>query len=181
MESKEKMVGEKAPDFDLPGVDGQNHSLSSVLKGKKACVVMFVCNHCPYVIAYWDRIIQLAKDYQTKGVAFLGINPNDEKNYPEDSFKKMKVIAKERKFPFAYLRDQDQSVAQAYDAACTPEIYVVDQAGIVRYHGGIDDNWQDASQAKEKFLQKALEEVLQGQEVSNPTPHAMGCSIKWLA
>src|SRR3989338_2300765 len=179
MDSKEKMIGKKAPDFDLPGVDGKPHSLSSALRHHGAVVVMFVCNHCPYVQAYWGRLVQLAKSYQDKDVVFLAINPNDEKNYPDDSMEKMKIVAREWEFPFAYLRDYDQSVAKAYDAVCTPEMFIVDQKGMVQYHGGIDDNWQEASKVRERFLQKALDEVLAGKKVSQPTPHAMGCSIKW--
>jgi peroxiredoxin len=181
LESKEKMVGEKAPGFNLPGVDGKNTSLKDLLTKYQAVVVMFVCNHCPYVQAYWDRVIQLAKEYQSQKVAFVGINPNDEKNYPEDSMDNMKIVAQEKGFPFAYLRDDDQSVAKAYDAVCTPEFYVVNSQGIVCFHGGVDDSWNKPDKVKERFLKTALDEVLADQEVSNATPHAMGCSIKWLS
>jgi len=141
---------------------------------------MFVCNHCPYVQAYWDRLIQLGQDYKGREVAFVGINPNDAKNYPDDSLENMKVVAQEKGFPFAYLRDDDQSVAQAYDAVCTPEMFVVNGQGVICYHGGVDDNWDKPQKVKKTYLKDALEEVLQGKTVSNPTPHAMGCSIKWL-
>lgn len=177
--SEEKMIGEKAPDFSLPGVDGKAHSLKVTQKGNKACVVMFICNHCPYVKAYFDRLIALGREYRPKGVAFLGINANDEINYPDDSFENMVKLAKKKEFPFPYLRDEDQTVAQAFDAVCTPEIYVIDDKGIIRYHGGIDDSWDDEKKVTKRYLKNALDELLTSRKVSDPTPHAMGCSIKW--
>lgn len=177
--SEPKKIGTKASAFDLPGVDGKNYSLTSCLTGRKACVIMFICNHCPYVKAYFDRLIALANDYQKKEVSFVGINPNDEKNYPEDSLTHMITLAKEKKFPFPYLRDKTQTVAKSYDAVCTPEIFVIDGGGTIRYHGGIDDNWKEPAAVTKHFLNTALNEVLAGKTVTNPTPHAMGCSIKW--
>src|SRR5580700_7839955 len=106
-------LGEKAPSFELPGVDGKTHALAA-LKGAKATIVVFSCNHCPYVALNEDRLIQAARDYAAKGVGFAAINANDAENYPEDSFSEMKKRAAEKKFPFPYLRDESQDVARAF-------------------------------------------------------------------
>ncbi len=177
--SKENFIGDNAPDFVLPGVDGKNHSLENILHGKKAAVLMFICNHCPYVIANYDRLIGMANAYQEKGIAFVGINSNDEINYPDDSFDKMVELAKDRNLPFPYLRDKDQTVAKAYDAACTPEVYIVNSKQTVIYHGGIDDSWNDESKITQAFLRNALDDICADREVAAKTPSAMGCSIKW--
>jgi peroxiredoxin len=121
-------LGSSAPDFLLPGVDGKNYSLAS-FKDARALVVIFMCNHCPYVIAVQERINQLAKDYASKGVKLIGISSNDVETYPEDSFEKMKQLSKERGFVFPYVIDETQEVARAYDAACTPDPYVYENQG----------------------------------------------------
>ncbi|OGQ22858.1 MAG: hypothetical protein A3I05_01665 [Deltaproteobacteria bacterium RIFCSPLOWO2_02_FULL_44_10] len=178
-ESKEIMIGTKAPSFKLKGVDGKIHSFEEISKGKKATVVMFICNHCPYVKAYFDRLIALTHEYQKKETAFVGINSNDETNYPDDSFEKMVTLAKRKELPFLYLRDHDQQVAKAYDAVCTPEVYVADSTNIIRYHGGIDDSWDNVSNVTKHYLKNALDDILANRTIQEPTPHAMGCSIKW--
>ncbi|MCW8994478.1 MAG: thioredoxin family protein, partial [Psychromonas sp.] len=119
-------IGSPAPDFNLSGIDGKKYSLSS-FKDKNAIIVIFSCNHCPYVQANEDRIKQIQKDYKDKGVEVIAINSNDDKGYPEDSFDNMKKRAAEKKFNFLYLRDDDQSVARAYDATHTPEIFLFDK------------------------------------------------------
>ena len=177
--SKDILIGAIAPGFTLQGVDGKKHTLEEISKGKRATVIMFICNHCPYVKAYFDRLITLAHHYQTKGAAFVGINANDEINYPDDSFKNMVTLAKQKEFPFLYLRDHDQKIAKAYDAVCTPEIYVADEKNVIQYHGGIDDSWDDESKVKKQYLKNAIEDILVHRKVHEPTPHAMGCSIKW--
>ena len=179
--SQEKMIGVKAPRFNLPGVDKKPHSLANMLKGKRGIVVMFICNHCPYVKAYFDRLIALTHEYAPKGIPFVGINANDEINYPDDSFTNMVTLAKRKEFPFPYLRDQDQTVAKAYDAVCTPEIFIVDAQEIIRYHGGIDDSWDDEAKVKKPYLKNAIDDLLADRPVKEATPHAMGCSIKWNA
>lgn len=170
-------IGQKAPAFSLPGTDGKTHSLAD-FSGKKATVVVITCNHCPVAKAYEDRLVQVAKDYLPKGVAFAAINPNDDTRYPEDSFEKMKERAAQKNFPFPYLRDADSSVARAYKATVTPHIYVADADHVVRYIGRIDDN-QDTGKVKRHDLREALDNILAGQAVEVPSTKAFGCSIKW--
>lgn len=172
-------LGDRAPHFALPGVDRKTHSLET-LADKKVLVVFFTCNHCPYVKGWDDRVVALQRDFAPKGVQFVGINSNETKNYPEDSFDKMVIRAKEMKFNFIYLRDEDQSVARAYDAACTPEFFVFDSERKLCYHGRADDNYQDPKAVKSHDLRNALEDLVAGRDVRTPLTHAMGCSIKWM-
>jgi peroxiredoxin len=171
-------IGSPAPDFNLIGIHGKKYSLSS-FKDKKALIVIFSCNHCPYVQAYEDRIKQIQKDYQIKGVEVIAINSNDDKGYSEDSFDNMKKRAAEKKFNFLYLRDDDQSVARAYDATHTPEIFLFDKERKLAFHGKIDDNWQEPNRAKNHYLKDALDELLAGKEISVPETFTIGCTIKW--
>lgn len=172
-------IGDRAPDFNLKGVDSKNHTLSS-FTDNKILVVMFTCNHCPYVQGWEDRLVTIQRDYGPKGVQLVAINSNETKNYPEDSFDKMVIRAKEKRFNFPYLRDEDQSIAKAYDAACTPEIYVFDAERKLRYHGRVDDNYQDPKAVKSHDLKNALDDLLANHSVKNPETPAMGCSIKWV-
>ena len=171
-------IGSTAPDFNLPGIDGKEYSLAS-FKDKKALIVIFSCNHCPYVQAYEDRMKQIQKDYQSKDVEVIAINSNEDKGYPEDSFDNMKKRAAEQKFNFLYLRDEDQSVARAYDATHTPEIFVFDGNRKLAFHGKIDDNWQEPNKVKNHYLKSALDELLAGKEISIPETFTIGCTIKW--
>ncbi|MBL7714157.1 MAG: thioredoxin family protein [Bdellovibrionales bacterium] len=175
----------KAPDFNLPGVDGKSYSLKN-FQDSKALVVIFMCNHCPYVIAVQDRINDLAKRFKKQGVALIGINPNDPVKYPADNFEAMKVRAQERGFEFPYVQDESQDVARAYDAVCTPDPYVFENLKpgqgtdfVLRYHGRIDDNWKEPAQVKAQELATALEQILAGRTVNPDQKSAMGCSIKW--
>ncbi|PIR26287.1 MAG: thioredoxin family protein [Deltaproteobacteria bacterium CG_4_10_14_0_2_um_filter_43_8] len=179
MHSTEMMIGEKAPSFSLLGTDDKTHSFAGLLNGKKAAVIMFICNHCPYVKAHFRRIAQLAEKYLHKEVAVIGINPNDENVYSEDSFENMKKIVVKHHFVFHYLRDDQQTVAKAYNAVCTPEFFVTDANGIIRFHGAFDDNWKDEAEVTTRYLENAIEDILAGREVKEVTPHSMGCSIKW--
>lgn len=171
-------IGSPAPDFNLPGIDNKKYSLAS-FKDKKALIVIFSCNHCPYVQAYEDRIKQIQKDYQNKGVEVIAINSNEDKGYPEDSFENMKKRAADKKFNFLYLRDEDQSVARAYDATHTPEIFLFNGDRKLAFHGKIDDNWQEPDKAKNHYLKDALDELLAGKEISVPETFTIGCTIKW--
>jgi peroxiredoxin len=174
-------LGSAAPDFKLKGVDGQVHQLSSY-QNCKALVLVFMCNHCPYVISVQERINQLAKEYLTKPVQFLGINSNDSIRYPSDGFEEMKVRAKEQNFVFPYLWDENQKVARAYDAVCTPEFYLYRITGgktSLDYKGRLDDSWKDASQVTRQELKLAIENTLAGHEPLADQKAAMGCSIKW--
>lgn len=171
-------IGSVAPDFNLIGVDGKNYSLSS-FSDKKILVVIFSCNHCPYVQAYEERIISLQKDFAEKGVQLVAINSNEDVHYPEDSFDEMIKRSKEKKYNFPYLRDESQVVAKAYGATHTPEIFLFDDQRKLRYHGKIDDNWKEPDRVKFTYLRNAIQEVLEGKEVSIPETFSIGCTIKW--
>lgn len=170
-------IGSKAPDFNLPAVDGKTYSLAS-FNDKEALIVIFSCNHCPYVRAYEDRIIQIQNDFNNK-LQIVAINSNDTTDYPEDSFEEMIKRANEKKFPFPYLRDETQEVAKAYGATHTPEIFLFDKERKLVFHGKIDDNWQEPSKVKTPYLRNAIEELLSGKNISVPETFTIGCTIKW--
>jgi peroxiredoxin len=171
-------AGDKAIPFKLPGVDEKEHSLNEYV-GKNAVAVIFSCNHCPYVRAWEDRMVQMQSDYGDRGVQLVAINANDDSKYPDDSFPKMKERAQEKKFNFPYLRDETQSVARAYGAERTPEIFLFDKNLILRYHGTIDDNYDDPKAVKEHYLRKALDAVLARKPVATAETKPVGCTIKW--
>lgn len=170
--------GQEAPDFSLPGIDGKTYSLD-VFKDKAILVVIFMCNHCPYVQACWQRMIDLQTEFGSRGVQLVGINANDAGTYPEDSFDNMKKYARERGQNFPYLRDESQEVAKKYGAVCTPDIFVYVKERTLGYHGRIDDNWRDASKVKKRELAQALEALLSGRRPGGEVYASMGCSIKW--
>ncbi len=171
-------AGERAPDFSLKGVDGKTWSLKD-FAGAKALIVVFSCNHCPYVQAYEDRLVALQADYASSGVQLVAINSNDDSAYPEDGFEAMVSRAKERKFNFPYLRDDSQSVARAYAATHTPHLFVFDARRRLAYTGKVDDNWQDEAAVKQRFLREALDDILAGKAPRLAETHAIGCTIKW--
>ena len=178
MQNMKLNIGEKAPDFNLPGTDGKAYSLDS-FKGKKTLVIVFMCNHCPYVQGSIERIKTIQDDYGVKGVQVIGINSNDEINYPEDSFGKMVEYSKSQKHNFPYLRDEDQRVANAYGAQCTPECFVFDGHRKLRYHGRIDNSPKDSSMVQTTDLRNAIEALIHNQKVAVELTPAIGCSIKW--
>jgi peroxiredoxin len=171
-------IGQHAPDFTLPGVDGKDCSLAS-FKEKKAVVVVFTCNHCPYAQAYEERLISIQRDYGPNGVQLIAINANDSVAYPEDSFENMVKRAKQKGYNFPYLRDETQRVARAYGAECTPEAFVLNCRFAVRYIGRIDDNWQHPDKVRTHDLRNAITAVLEHKKVENHVTHAIGCTIKW--
>jgi peroxiredoxin len=174
-------IGKKGPDFKgLPGTDGKSYGLAD-FKGKKAVVINFTCNHCPYAKAYEDRFQALVSAFSPKGVGFIAINANDASNYPDDAMGPMKARVAEKGFTFPYVRDDDQSVAKAYGAVCTPHVFVLDAEGTLVYEGRIDDSWKDPAAATSHDLRDALEAVLAGKPVPAPQTNPMGCSIKWRA
>jgi len=175
---KKLEIGQHAPDFSLPGVDGKDCALSS-LKDKKVVVVVFTCNHCPYAQAYEDRLIAIQRDYAAKGVQLVGINANDSAGYPEDGFDNMVKRSKKKQFNFPYLRDESQRVARAYGAEYTPEVFVLNSKQEVRYIGRVDDNWQHPDKVRSHDLRAAIDAVLAHKKVANPVTHAIGCTIKW--
>ena len=168
----------KAPDFNLPGVDGKNHSLSE-LSDKKAVIVIFSCNHCPYVQAYEDRMIAIQKDYAGKGVQIVAINSNETDGHPDDGFENMVKRAKEKNFNFPYLRDESQGVAKAYGATHTPHLFVFGADRRLAYTGKIDDNWQEPENVQRRFLRDALNALVQKKIPVETETFAIGCTIKW--
>ena len=170
-------IGSKAPDFNLPAVDSKTYSLNS-FDEKKALIIVFSCNHCPYVQAYEERIKQIQKDY-VKDLQVVAINANEDLNYPEDSFEEMKKRSAERQFNFPYLRDETQQIAKAYGATHTPEIFLFDKERKLVFYGKIDDNWQDEKDVRAKYLRNAIEELLAGKTISVPETFTIGCTIKW--
>jgi len=171
-------IGSSAPNFDLIATDGKKYSLSS-FDDKQALIVIFSCNHCPYVQAYEGRIKEIEEKYKGKGVAVVAINSNEDVNYPDDSFENMRRRAQEQNFNFPYLRDEDQSIARAYDASHTPEIFLFDVEKKLAFHGKIDDNWQEPEKVQNHYLINALDELLAGKEISVPETFTIGCTIKW--
>lgn len=170
-------IGSKVPDFNLPAVDGKSYSLNS-FDEKKALIIVFCCNHCPYVQAYEERIKQIQKDYE-KDLQVVAINSNEDINYPEDSFEEMKKRSTQRQFNFPYLRDETQQIAKAYGATHTPEIFLFDKERKLAFHGKIDDNWQDEKNVRSRYLRNAIEELLAGKTISVPETFTIGCTIKW--
>jgi peroxiredoxin len=172
-------LGVEAPDFRLPGVDGKEYTLDS-FKQAKILIVVFSCNHCPAAIGSEDRMVQLHKDYQKRGVAMVAVNSNEDKNHPDDSFEKMKVRARQKGFPFPYVRDESQDVALAYGALRTPHFYVFDAQRRLGYTGRMDDNPYDASKATQYDLRNALDAMLAGKRPPVAVNNPIGCNVKWL-
>lgn len=179
MTTQQLQINAAMPEFSkLPGVDGKSHS-SSEYSQIPVLIVVFSCNHCPYVQAYEERMIALQRDFATKGVRLVAINSNDIVNYPDDSFERMKERAAEKKFNFEYLRDDDQTVAGKYGATHTPQFFVFDSSRKLRYVGKLDDNWQNPSAVKERYVRDAVDALLAGRDVKVPETYSIGCTIKW--
>jgi thiol-disulfide isomerase/thioredoxin len=159
-------------------VDDARHSLDE-FRDRQVVVVVFSCNHCPYVKAYEERIIATQRDYANRGVAFVAISANDAGQYPDDSFENMVKRAKEKGYNFPYLYDESQAVARAYGAERTPEFFVLDDQRMVRYHGRLDDNVEEPEKAKAHYLRDALDAVLSGKPVATVETPPVGCTIKW--
>jgi peroxiredoxin len=170
-------IGDHVPPFTLPDTSG----VPGELDGAPATVVVFTCNHCPYALAWHDRIIAVAADYAERGVRVLAINPNDAERYPRDSPQQMRARVERGEFDgVRYLRDESQEVARAYDAKTTPDVFVVDGEGILRYRGAPDADHDDDSQ-NAAWLRGALDAVLAGRAPDPAETAPVGCSIKWLA
>jgi peroxiredoxin len=174
-------LGTKAPDFSLPNVDGRNVSLAD-FKGAKAYLVMFICNHCPYVKHVAPELAKLASDYREKGVAVVAINSNDVASHPDDAPQYMAREVQARGYHFPYLFDETQKVAQAYRAACTPDFYVFDADLKLAYRGQLDASRPDSgTPLTGKDLRCALDAVLAGKPVPAEQKPSIGCNIKWKA
>ena len=173
-------LGVKAPDFSLPDtVSGKMMSLEDIAS-EKGTVVMFLCNHCPYVIHVNEEIVNISTEYQAKGIAFVGISSNDVVNYPQDGPDEMKRHAEETGYNFPYLYDKSQEVAKAYDAACTPDFYIFDGQQKLVYRGRLDDSRpKNTNPLTGKDLRDALNAMLAGEKVSEKQYPSGGCNIKW--
>ncbi|MXQ08438.1 redoxin domain-containing protein [Alphaproteobacteria bacterium GH1-50] len=168
-----------APAFSLPATDGKTYALADVM-GPKGVVIAFICNHCPYVLAVLDRIIRDARDLEPHGVGFVAICSNDAEAYPADSFENMARMAEEEGFPFPYLHDADQSVARAYDAACTPDFFGLNAEGRLQYRGRLDASRRDAGPDDlRRDLYEAMVQVAETGQGPKDQIASMGCSIKW--
>jgi peroxiredoxin len=168
----------KATDFDLPGVDGRRHSLASA-RGPKGLLVMFICNHCPYVKAVIDRIVRDCRDLAAQGVGSIAVMSNDPTDYPEDSFDNMRRVAREKGFPFPYVLDETQQVARAYGAACTPDFFGFDADLDLQYRGRLDASRREAAPDARRELYEAMLQVAQTGSAPKEQIASIGCSIKW--
>ena len=171
-------VGEQAPDFDLTGVDSKNYSLTDFADAK-LLIVVFSCNHCPYVVGSEDRMVELHADYRSKGVAMIAVNSNETDNHPTDSFEHMIERAREKGFAFPYVRDESQEVALAYGALRTPHYFVFDAERKLRYTGRMDDNPRQPGQETTHELRDALDALLEGKDPPVPVTNPIGCNVKW--
>jgi peroxiredoxin len=168
-------VGERAPAIALPDTSGEVHTLGEA----PATVVVFTCNHCPYALAWHERLIDVAGAYAARGVHMLQVNPNDAERYPRDSIEAMRERVEAGEFAeVPYLRDESQAVARAYDAKTTPDVFVIDAAGLVRYRGAPDSDYEDPS-LRADWLRSALDAVLDGGSPQPAETEPVGCSIKW--
>ena len=173
-------IGDVVQDFKLKNIDNKEVSLSDY-KAAKGFIIAFTCNTCPYAMAYEDRIIALDKKYASQGYPVIAIMPNNTTVKPGDSFEAMQRRAKEKDYTFPYLIDADQSVYPQFGATKTPHMYVLKKTkkgNVVEYIGAIDDNYQDASAVKEKYVENAVDALLKGEEVKQKTTRAIGCTIK---
>jgi peroxiredoxin len=170
-------LGQRAPDFSLPDTEGNHHAVGDA-DDAAATVVVFTCNHCPYALAWHDRILQVARDYGDRGVRFLAVNPNDAERYPADSYEAMQQRVAAEDWPLPYLHDADQEVARAFGAQTTPDVFVLDAQGRLAYRGAPDPDHRDPSQGA-AWLRQALDDLLAGREVARPQTEPVGCSVKW--
>jgi peroxiredoxin len=177
-ENRDVPLGTPCPDFRLPTVDGRTLARDDVRDEPVLCV-LFICNHCPYVQAVEDRIIALAREYGPRGVAMVGICSNDPTDYPDDAPPRLLARWRAKGYGFPYLVDADQSVARAFGAVCTPDIFVYDRDRRLAYHGRIDDSWKDPGRVTRRELAAAFDALLAGGRPSPEQPVSVGCSIKW--
>ncbi len=174
-------IGDQAPDFQLPDTDGNLWSASEGHDDSEAAgttVIVFTCNHCPYAIAWHERLAGAARDYAGRGVRFLAVNANDAERYPRDSYGAMRERVASEDWPMPYLHDASQGVARAYGAKTTPDIFVLDSDRRLRYRGAPDSDYQDPEQ-RAAWLREALDAVLAGEDPARPETQPVGCSIKW--
>lgn len=169
--------GDEVADFTLKNIDEKNVSLSD-FEDAKAYIIVFTCNHCPFAVAYEDRLIELAEDMKKLGVEVIAINPNDPEIAPGDSFENMQKRAENKSFNFPYLFDEGQNIYPLFGATRTPQVYLLDSERKLRYYGAIDDNYEDASEVERHYLRDAVAALLAGKKIETPMTKAIGCSIK---
>ena len=179
MEKLGTPIGSYAPDFELPGIDDRVHHLSRYLEQCRGVGVIFMCNQCPYVFSYLERLKQIQCQFQNQGFSLIGINANDPNQDEAESFKNMKQFALVHKLNFPYLWDSTQDVALGFGAEKTPEAFLIDDVGILRYRGQIDDNAQEPKGVQVHYLQNAIAAVLSGEEVSQKWTKPIGSPLKW--
>ena len=178
LESKVSLqTGDKAPDFELLGIDDKQHSLTNY-KDYKGLLVIFMCNHCPYVKAKIDAIKEIHEKFKDR-IALVGINSNDSTEYPDDSFENMKIIAQEKEIKFDYLVDGDQEIAKKYGAVCTPDPFLFDSERKLVFHGRIDNAMKPEDTATEKTMISNIQRFLDGEKIEKDFDPSIGCSIKW--
>ena len=170
--------GWKAPEFTLPATDGKSYSLADVT-GKNGTLVMFICNHCPYVKSIIGRIVEEAGNLQLEGIGFAAICANDAETYPDDSFENMKLFAQANNFTFPYLHDESQSVARAWDAVCTPDFFGLNADGELQYRGRLDESKMKLIVGAQRELYEAMVQVARTGNGPEHQVASMGCSIKW--
>ena len=173
-------IGDEAIDFKLKNVDGKHISLSDY-EDAKGFIVIFTCNHCPYSVAYEDRIIEIDKKYKAKGFPVIAINPNDPELYPSDSFENMIIRSEEKGFTFPYIFDNTQEIYKTYGATKTPHVFILSNNSgkyKVEYIGAIDNNYKDAEQVTEHYINDAVDALLQNKKPKVTSTKAIGCSIK---
>ncbi len=178
LESLEIPLGTVMPDFELMDPDGEVFK-SDLLYGEKGLLVVFTCNHCPYAKAVWPRLIRLARYFKDLGINTVAINPNINPDYPEDAPDKMLEKIESLGIGFPYLVDETQKTATAFNAQCTPDIYLFDKEHRLVYHGRIDDNWKDETRVTREELKEAVENLAHNKPVSDTQCPSLGCSIKW--
>jgi len=184
-ESTMMELGRSAPSFSLPAANpdvddrGEEHRSLADYDDAEVLVVVFMCNHCPYVQHIEEEMISVAREYQDRGVQFIGICSNDPERYPDDSFESMAERADAKDYPFPYLQDESQEVARTYEAACTPDFYVFDADRTLVYRGRFDETRPDQGTPHGEDLRQALDEVLATGELTMEQKPSMGCNIKW--
>lgn len=170
-------IAHVAPSFELPDTDGRPHSLADP-PDAPARVIIFTCNHCPYALAWHERLMAVGRDYAERGVRFFAINPNYATRYPTDSFEAMQARVRGEAWPMPYLRDESQEVARAFGAKTTPDVFVLDADHRLRYRGAPDADYSDPAQ-NAAWLREALDDVLAGREPRRAQTQPVGCSVKW--
>ncbi len=170
-------LADPAPGFELPDTTGTTHALKDV-EGAPATVVIWTCNHCPYALAWHDRLLDVARDYSPRGVRFFAINSNDAERYPTDSYDAMRERVESEDWPLPYLHDESQETARAWGAQKTPDVFVLDDRHRLRYRGAPDADYQEPAQGA-AWLREALDAVLAGEDVARPETEPVGCGVKW--